>query len=138
MNVNRLLIGTLTGFIGYFMGGFVFYTIVFKDILASNCPKMAAQQTEPNMSALVVGNLAAAFLLSYLFEKWANIRTIQSGAINGALIGCFVALSYDSMISGTTILMDWTCVFTDVLIYTIISSIAGALVAFGLSFKRVK
>ena len=137
MNTNRLLLGTLAGFVGYFMGGFVLYTMVFKDMLASSNPGMAGVQSEPNMLALVVGNLAAAFLLAYIFEKWAGIRSLTSGALAGATIGALIALSYDSMINGTTTLMTWQGVFTDVLVYGLCSAIGGTLVAFGLSYKRV-
>ncbi len=137
MNTNRLLLGTLAGFIGYFAAGGLLYTVVFKDLLASTNPGMASVQTAPNMVAIAVGNLAAGFLLAYIFEKWAGIRQSLTGAVSGALIGVLIALSYDSMIHGTTNLMSWKGVFVDVLVYGLCSAIAGVLVAFGLSYKRV-
>ncbi|MBC7884094.1 MAG: hypothetical protein H7X99_01365 [Saprospiraceae bacterium] len=137
MNTNRLLLGTLTGFIGYFAAGGLLYTQVFHNMLATHNPGFASVQMEPNMVALVIGNLVAAFLLSYVFEKWASIRNMLTGALAGATIGLLVALSYDSMIHGTTTLMTWTGVMIDVLAYTLVSAVGGALVAFGLSYKRV-
>lgn len=136
MNSTKLLLGTLAGFIGYFMGGFVMYTIVFKDALASAMPNMAAAQTEPNMVALVFGNLVASFLIAWIFERWANIRTLGTGAIYGGLIGFLIAVSYDSMIHGTSNLMTWGGVFLDGIVYAIISAIAGALIGFTLGYKR--
>lgn len=136
MNTNRLLLGTLTGFIGYFMAGYLFYVILFKDLLASTNPGMAGVQAEPNMVAIIIGNLVAAFLLSYIFERWAGIREMLTGAGAGAIIGLLMALSYDSMIHGTTTLMTWNGVLIDTLVYTLISAVAGALTAFGLSYKR--
>jgi hypothetical protein len=137
MNTNRLLLGTLAGFVGYFAAGGLFYTVIFKNLLASTNPGMASVQTEPDMVAIAVGNLAAAFLLAYIFEKWAGIRHPLTGAASGALIGVLVTLSYDSMIHGTSSLMTWKGVFVDVMVYGLCSAIAGALVAFGLSIKRV-
>ena len=137
MNTNRLLLGTLAGFIGYFAAGGLFYTVIFKDLLATTNPGMASVQTEPDMVAIAAGNLAAAFLLAYIFEKWAGIRHPLTGASSGALIGVLIALSYDSMIHGTSSLMTWKGVFVDVLVYGLVSAIAGALVALGLSIKRV-
>lgn len=137
MNTNRLLLGALAGFFGYFMSGYLFYVVLFKDLLASTNPGMASVQAEPNMIAIVVGNLMGGLLLSYIFERWAGIRSVYTGAAAGAIIGLLIALSYDSMIHGTTKLMTWNGVFVDTFIYTIISAIAGALTAFGLSYKRV-
>lgn len=136
MNSTKLLLGTLAGFIGYFMGGFVMYTMVFKNALASAMPNMAAAQTEAKMEALVFGNLIASFLLAWIFERWASIRTVGTGAIYGGLIGFLIALSYDSMIHGTSNLMTWGGVFLDGIVYAIISAIAGALIGFTLGYKR--
>lgn len=136
MNSTKLLLGTLAGFIGYFMGGFVMYTIVFKDALASAMPNMAAAQAEPKMEVLVFGNLVASFLIAWIFERWANIRTLGTGAIYGGLIGFLIAVSYDSMIHGTSNLMSWGGVFLDGIVYAIISAIAGALIGFTLGYKR--
>lgn len=138
MNTNRLLLGTFAGFLGYFMGGYVFYTVLFADMLAQTNPGMASVQRAPDMAALIVGNLAGSLLLAWVFERWANIRSIYSGAFSGAFIGFLISLSYDSMIHGTSTLMTWNGVLTDVFIYTLLSAVAGALVAFGLSFNRVK
>ncbi|MDX2067984.1 MAG: DUF1761 domain-containing protein [Haliscomenobacter sp.] len=136
MNSTKLLLGTLAGFIGYFMGGFVMYTVVFKNALASAMPNMANAQTEPKMEALIFGNLVASFLLAWIFERWAGIRTLGSGAIYGGLIGFLITLSYDSMINGTTNLMTWGGVFLDAIVYAIISAIAGALIGLTLGYKR--
>lgn len=138
MNTNRLLLGALAGFFGYFMSGFLCYTIIFKEILASTNPGMASVQTEPNMIAIVVGNLMGGLLLAYIFERWAGIRSVFTGAAAGAVIGLLLTLSYDCMIYGTTTLMTWNGVLVDTFVYTIMSAIAGALTAFGLSYKRVK
>jgi len=136
MNSTKLLLGTLAGFIGYFMGGFLMYTIVFKNALASAMPNMASVQAEPKMEVLVFGNLVASFLLAWIFERWASIRTLGTGAIYGGLIGFLITVSYDSMLHGTTTLMNWGGVFLDGIVYAIISAIAGALIGFTLGYKR--
>jgi hypothetical protein len=137
MNSTKLLLGTLAGFLGYFMGGFVMYTVVFKNALASAMPNMAAAQVPgPNMVALAIGNLTGAFLLTLIFERWAGIRTLTAGAIAGAVIGFLVAFSFDLMFLGTTNLMTWSGVILDGIVYAIISAIAGALIGLTLGYKR--
>ncbi len=68
MNTNRLLLGTLAGFVGYFAIVGLLYTVIFKDILASTNPGLANVQIEPNMLAIVLGNLISGFLLAYIYE----------------------------------------------------------------------
>lgn len=136
MNNSKLIFATLLGFLGYFIGGFVMYTIVFKDLLESTNPGMVGIQAEPNMIVLVIANLAASFLLTYIFEKWAGIRAWMPGAISGLIIGALIAFSYDCMILGTTTLMTWSGVFVNTFIYGLISAIAGALSGWMLGFKR--
>ena len=136
MNTNKLLVGTVVGFVGFFLGGFVLYTIVFKDLLASTNPGFAAAQKAPDMFALVIGNFAAAFLLAYVFEKWAGIRTLQTGAIAGAIIGLLTSLNYDSMMHGTSNLFTWTGVGVDTLVSALLWAIGGAVIGWFLGYKR--
>ena len=136
MNSTKLLIGTLAGFAAYFLSGFVLYTMVFASALESAMPNMKAAQTEPNMVAIVVANLAAGFLLAWIFERWASIRTLTSGAMAGGIIGFLIALSYDCMFLGTTNLMTWNGVLLDSVVYAIGSAIAGAAVGWALGFRR--
>lgn len=137
MNSTKLLLGALAGFIGYFLSGYVLYTIVFKNALATAMPGMAsAQIAEPNMVAIILGNLLAGFLLSWIFERWAGIRTLGTGAIHGGIIGLLIALSYDAMFVGTTNLMTWNGMFLDGLVYGLCSAVAGALVGLTLGYKR--
>jgi hypothetical protein len=136
MNTNRLLLGTLVGIFGYFIAGGLLYTVVFKNLLASTNPGMASVQSDPSILALIVGNLSAGLLLAYIFEKWAGIKTLASGAVSGALISCLMALSYDSMIHGTTNLMSWGGVFMDVIVFSLCGAVAGAFAGFTLGYKR--
>jgi len=138
MNSTKLLLGTLAGFLGYFLAGFVLYTIVFTKALATAMPNMHNAQTEPKMEAIILANLAAGFLLAWIFERWAGIRTLGTGAIAGGIIGFLIAFSYDLMFLGTTNLMTWSGVFLDSVIYAIISAVAGALVGLTLGYKRKK
>ncbi|MGB4840114.1 MAG: hypothetical protein WBP08_14030 [Saprospiraceae bacterium] len=66
MNTNRLLLGTLVGFFGYFIAGGLLYTVVFKNLLASTNPGMASVQSDPSILALIVGNLSRFVTCLYL------------------------------------------------------------------------
>ena len=71
-----------------------------------------------------------------LFEKWASIRTWMSGAVAGATIGGLCALAFDSLIHGTSNLMTWKGVMADVIVYALLSTLAGAVIGWYLGYKR--
>jgi hypothetical protein len=136
MNTKKLTIGTILGFVGYFMGGFLLYNVVFKNLLESTNPGMSAVQAEPNIATLAIGNLVASFLLNHIFTKWASISTLLTGAIAGFTIGALLAFSYDCMLLGTTNLMTWPGVFVDTIVYGLISGLAGALIGWWYGYKK--
>ncbi|MFZ4544527.1 MAG: hypothetical protein ACOYOA_10785, partial [Saprospiraceae bacterium] len=77
MNTNKFLIGSLLGFIAFFMMGYLTYVVIFKSALESACPGMQSiMSTEPNMMTIVLGNLAIGVLLAYIYENLAGIRTM--------------------------------------------------------------
>ncbi|MBK8700402.1 MAG: hypothetical protein IPN29_13090 [Saprospiraceae bacterium] len=137
MNTKKFLVGALLGGIVAFMAGGMLYAVVFKDMLAEACPGLnAVSKDPPDMMAMIVGNLAMGTLLSYIFEKWAGIRTPLTGLTSGALIGALIAFSYDSMFHGTTTLMSWGGVILDTAIFAIVLGLTGAVVGWWLGFKR--
>jgi hypothetical protein len=136
MNTNKLLVGALIGGVAYFLIGWILYGMVFMDTMAKMMPKMADIQREPDMIAMIIGNLVAGFLLAYIFEKWAGIRTFMGGLVAGATIGFLIAFGYDSVMHGTTNLMNWGAVILDSVIYTVMSGLAGGLIGWWLGYKR--
>ncbi len=91
---------------------------------------MAAVHVEPDLAALVLGNLSSGFLMAYIFEKWAGMRNSVSGALSGAMLSALMAFSYYSILYATTNLISLTGLFIDTLINGICGAIAGALIAF--------
>lgn len=80
------------------------------------------------MVPLVVVNFATGTLLCNIFEKWAGIRAWLTGATTGATIGALIALSFDSMIHGTTTLMSWGGVALGVVVSAILWGVTGAVI----------
>ncbi len=135
MNTSKFLLGGVVAGIAYNLFGYVFYDLLFGNTLGEMMPNMKAVQGL-NPVALVIGNLSLGFLLSYIFERWAGIRTFMSGATAGATIGFLVAFGYDCVFHGTTNLMTWGGVFVDALIFTALSAIAGGLAGWALGAMR--
>lgn len=131
MNTTKFIIGTLVGGIAFFFLGFLIYGIALESFFTQHAGSATGlQKTMDDMQwwALIVGNLASAALLSYIFLKWANIKSFGEGASAGAVIGFFIALSYDMVSYATTNMMDITACLTDVVVGTVMTAIGGGII----------
>lgn len=82
----------------------------------------------PDMLFIILGNLASGALISYIFTRWAGIKTAATGLEAGAVIGLFIGLGFGLVMYGTSNLMDITGTIVDVLIYTAMYGLAGSAV----------
>jgi len=131
METKKFLLGAVAGGIAFFFLGFLIYGVALEGFYQSHSGSATgAMKSMEDMSwwALIIGNLSFGALLSYVFLKWANISTFGSGATGGAMIGFFVALSYDMTSFATTNMMDLTGSLADVAVGTVMSAIAGGCV----------
>jgi hypothetical protein len=127
MDLKKFLIGTIVGGIVYFILGFLIYGLALMDVMASYS-NPAAMRAEADMVwwALILGNLVYAGLISYVFVKWTDISSFGPGAMGGAGISFFVALSLDLMMySYTTMMTDPTVIIIDVVAGIIMGAITG-------------
>jgi uncharacterized membrane protein len=127
MNANKVLISTLIGAIASFILGFLIYGFVLDSFMRNNAGTPAGMMKEnPDMIAMVIANLALAFLFSYIFARWAGIKTLQTGAGAGALIGFLMITTFDLLMYSTSNMMNLTGVFADILAFTVMSAgVAG-------------
>lgn len=139
MNTTKFIVGTLVGGIAFFFLGFLIYGIALEGFFMEHAgPVTGLHKTMEEMQwwALIVGNLASGALLSYIFLKWANIKTFGGGASAGAVVGFFVTLSYDMVALGTTNMMDLTAALTDVIAGTVMTSIGGGIIGLVLGMGK--
>ena len=101
MKIN-LLWATLAGAVAMMVMGFVFYVLLLGDVFENMGVSNTVMKENPDMIMVFLGNLAGAFLLAYIFNKWANISTFATGAQAGAIIGLLVSLYAGLIQYGTT------------------------------------
>ena len=131
MNTKKFLVGGLTGGIIYFLLGYLFYGNLFSDFFmkhAGTATGVSRAMDQFVWWSLVLGNILGGCLLSYVFVK-SNVKSVGSGLITGAVIGFFSAASYDFVSYGTTNLITTTGLLGDIGIFTLMSAITGAIVA---------
>ena len=87
MNVKSFVSSGITGFVVYFLMGWLCYGILFTEIY----PK--EEENANTLAFIALGCLFYAFLYAFIFTKWAGIRTFSSGLKAGFVLGLLYALS---------------------------------------------
>jgi hypothetical protein len=92
--IARLAAASVAGGITLFILGFVIYALILDPtVMKPNMNEFAGLMKEmPMWAPLVLGNLVNAFLLAYIFDRWAGIRTFAGGVWGGAVVMFLVAL----------------------------------------------
>jgi hypothetical protein len=129
MNAKKLLIGGIVGGIVYFLLGWLTYGKLLMSYFKDH-PGLSVgyDRAMPLFLYLIIGNLLQGFLLSYVFVK-GKISSFGSGFVAGGVIGFLGGSAFDSIMYATTTLMSRTAVAADVIAFTIMSAITGAIVA---------
>ena len=128
MDTKKFLTGTVVGGITYFILGYLFYGLLFVDFFNGNLGSATGVFKTDDLIwwSLILGNLAGAGLLTYIFLKWAHISTFKSGLRAGAAIGFLMTLSWDFVGFGTGNILNLQATLMDVVIGTVMTAIAGA------------
>lgn len=129
MNNSKFLIGTLVGGVVFFILGFVVYAILLESFFTAHAGSATGvMKTEMQYWPLFLGNLAHAALLSFIFLKWANIKTFGAGFSAGLIIGFLISLGVDMVMYDTSNIMDLTGSVTDAIVYSLITAVAGGII----------
>jgi len=113
MNVKNFIIAGIVGGIVDFLLGGVFYKVLFPDLYPDT--------GNTKMEFIALGCLTFALFMSYVFVKWANITTLQTGLIAGAVFGLFYGLSMNFfMYSGMEV------IYKNMIIDTLVNTAMGA------------
>ncbi len=118
MDTKKVLIGTAAGTITSFIAGFLIFGFALKDWMTENL----ASKEPPEFHWVIISHVLFAFLVTYIFIKWAGISTLTAGLKAGALIGFFVCLGYNFVNLGSTEL------FTGGISAAIIDALGGTII----------
>lgn len=126
---NKTLLGALAGGVSLFLLGWLIYGMILMDYTTANFNQCASNPPEQMIWwAMILSCLASGLLLALVFT-WSNTSGAAAGAKIGAIIGALIALNFDfSMYSMTSMFSSLTALIVDVLAYTVMMGIAGAIV----------
>ena len=132
MSTNKILMAGLVAAVVSFFLGWAIYGMLLMDFYATNVgTATGVMRTESEMVwwALIVGNLCTGLLFAYIYGRWASITSASTGAQAGAMIGLLIGGSWNLMMYGTSNLSNLTGTLVDIVVYTVMSAIVGAVAA---------
>ncbi|NOU46364.1 MAG: hypothetical protein HOO86_04795 [Bacteroidales bacterium] len=137
METNKILRGGIAGGVAFFLLGWLIYGVLLMDYTTANFNQCAARPMEEMVWwAMMLSNLAFGFMLSIIFS-WSNTTGMMAGAKVAGIIGLFVSVSMDfSVYSMSTMFSSFSTVFVDILAYTIMSVISGAIIALAMGMGK--
>jgi hypothetical protein len=128
----RVLAATVAGGITFFILGFIIFglilePLVFKPNMSPEAAKL--MKDPPDWVFLILFNFVGAFLLAYIFDKWATIKTFVGGFIGGAIIFLIVDLYIQLMFAAFMNLPHVLApILADLIGTTIVGGVAGGVV----------
>ena len=131
MNTKKFLIGGIVGGVVFFLLGYLIYGVLLQNFMQEHPGTATGVQRdmkEFQWWALVLGNLLSGFLLAYIFAK-ANVTSLVNGLITGGIIGFLMSASHDSVTYGVSNLLSKRGVVADIIAFTVLSALAGAVIA---------
>lgn len=131
MNVGKMLLAAVVGGVVYFLLGWLVYGTLLASVFepaAEMKAVIARPQEEFKLGSMLVSCLAWGGLLSYIFARWAGIRTFTSGATAGAIIGALVSLCVNTSMYAMYTFVTTTQIGADLVMSAVISAITGGVI----------
>jgi len=134
MNMKRLTVGSLVGFIALYILGVVIWEIVFAEFFATNAGSATGIDREsPVVWAIALGTLFHAALLTLAIESRSGTAPLADGAKVGAVVGFLLWGTADFVLYGYLNVNNLTATIADVVLEAVRGGIGGAIIAAVLS-----
>ena len=135
---NKVIIAAILGGIIAFVRGFWSMVWLFKFY---GCQYQVLQPVSwKEMGAETVYFLSVTWqtglLIAYIFDKWANIRTLSTVLRQEAWMGLLVSISLDFSMYGTSNIMNMKAVLVDIVQDLSLPALVGAGVAWWLGRNK--
>lgn len=136
MNLQKILVsGLIVGVIGFFLGWLIWGILLADFFAAPGMSGVMRGESEMIMWSMVISNLLWGILLAYIFIEWANISTVQTGFMAGAILGCLISGAFDFGMYSMTTLFTLTDVIKDIIANTLYVGVLGAILGWWLGRK---
>lgn len=134
---TKIILSAIVGSIFYFLLGWLIYGFLLMDFFAENTKQYEGLMYEmPNLLLYFLANLSLSYLLAFIFQKWAGIKTISRGFSAGFLIGLFLSISIDLMNYASMDLYTPTLLVVDIIANSVIIALVGGSIGWILGFDK--
>lgn len=128
----KMILATLAGTVVSFLLGWLVFGMLMMDYYknsAVNYPGLMKDEATFRIEGIFLANLVLAFFTAYVFDRWANIRTIPKGLFGGLFIGLCFSLTFDLFLWSQMNLYPYTVYIVDVLLNGAMGAVVGAVIA---------
>ena len=101
MNVKKFLTGTLAGTIDSFIVAYIIFKFALHSYFGESRMEGVTMEV-PDLPWVVIGHICMSAALTYIFIKWANVKTVMAGLNGGLIIGLLTSLGYGLIDYGTS------------------------------------
>ncbi|MBK8953999.1 MAG: hypothetical protein IPM34_00375 [Saprospiraceae bacterium] len=141
MNTTKLLLATLVGALVNFLAGWAVYAIAFKNLMEANisdaAKAMMLPEDQQNILFYFISGIFMSLSIAIIFERWANIRTFQTGAIAGAVVSACISLGFDfQFLASTTFYTGYGIVFINLIVSSLMGALTGGAIGWMLGYNR--
>ncbi len=128
MNLKKLFIGTVVGTIVQFLLGWLVYGYLLRHFMWHHSGAIGhVDRREIDFLFLVTGHIAEALLLTYIILK-GSTSSLLSGLTTGAITGLLMGISFDAIQYATTLVLSKRAMGADILAFTLICAVTGAII----------
>lgn len=127
----RLLAATGAGGVTFFVLGFVIYGLILEErVMRPNMNTYPGLMNEvPVWAPLILANLVNGFLLAYIFDKWASIKTFVGGLKGGAIVMFLIAVAFQLMfLAFMNLSRNYIPPVADIIGSTVMGAIGGGVI----------
>lgn len=139
MTAQKRILASVVGAIVLFLLGWLMYGMLFADFFANNSGSATGvmkSNEDMDLVYLFIGNLFQAYLLVYIFGKWANVSTFMGGLTNGIIIALIMGYGWNLISLGTSNVYNMTAALVDPLVWAIMYGITGGVIGWLLGYKK--
>ena len=126
MNTTKTFIGGIAGGLIFFLLGYLIYGILLANYMRSFVPGVDRSMDTLIFWALIIGNLLFGFAISYAVNRTG--ASVTGGLATGFIIGFLFSAGFDFTMYATSHSISLHQVAADVIAFTVISAVAGAVV----------
>jgi hypothetical protein len=127
---GKFFLSAIAGAVTNFLLGWLAYGFLLKGFAEGNMTVYPGLMPEmPNIWLLFLATLLMAFLIAFIFQRWAGYNTFMNGLYGGMIIGFFIGASMDLSMFSMMNLFTPMYMIVDILMSTVMTGIMGGVIA---------